>query len=156
MRNVENYLELLYSYTHDVFQLHLSSEIGPFERSGVNFVENSHQIKCVTDRGMISFRRKIWVLLFDISELSGPFGFILYSFEVLISTIELPSISSIGPLTMKIIWFLYFVTGHPVRCTYRSDVPFRIRLTYDLRSEKHNGDVSSSPVVRWSWYFTVR
>ena len=116
VRNVENNLELPYSYTHNVFQFHLSSELGPFEGSEVNFDEISHQIKCVADLGMISFRWQIWVLLFDISELSGPFGFILYSFEVLISTIELPSISSIGPLTMEIIYFLYFATEHPVRC----------------------------------------
>ena len=65
---------------------------------------------------MIRFRCKTQIVLFDISELSGPFGFILHSFEVLISTIELPSISSIGPLTMEIIYFLYFATEHPVRC----------------------------------------
>ena len=56
VRNVESYLELLYSYTHNAIQLHLSFEIGPFEGSEVNFVEISHQIKCVADHGMISFR----------------------------------------------------------------------------------------------------
>ena len=55
VRNVESYLELLYSYTHNAIQLHLSFEIDPFEGSEVNFVEISHQIKCVTDHGMISF-----------------------------------------------------------------------------------------------------
>ena len=31
VRNAENYLELLYYYTHNVFQFHLSFELGPFE-----------------------------------------------------------------------------------------------------------------------------
>ena len=56
VRNVESYLELLYSYTHDVFQLHLSFEIGSFEGVEVNFVENPHQIKGLTDHWMIRFR----------------------------------------------------------------------------------------------------
>ena len=34
VRNAENYLELLYYFTHKVFQFHLSFEIGPFEEQG--------------------------------------------------------------------------------------------------------------------------
>ena len=45
VRNVESYLELLYSYTHNVFQLLLSFEIDPSEASGVDFIEISHQIE---------------------------------------------------------------------------------------------------------------
>ena len=37
-----------------------------------------------------------------ISELKWTLGFIFYSFEVLISTIELQSMSLIGPLVVKI------------------------------------------------------
>ena len=37
-----------------------------------------------------------------ISDLKWTLGFILYSFEVLISTIELQSMSLIGPLVVKI------------------------------------------------------
>ena len=49
VRNVENYLELLYSYTHNAFQLHLSFEIGPFEVSEMDFIKISHQIETVDD-----------------------------------------------------------------------------------------------------------
>ena len=45
VRNVENYLYLLYSYTHNVFQLLLSFEIDPSEASGVDFIEMSHEIE---------------------------------------------------------------------------------------------------------------
>ena len=44
----------------------------------------------------------IWWFSWDISKLKRPIRFIFYSFEVLISTIELQSISSIGPLVMEI------------------------------------------------------
>ena len=76
------------------------------------------------------------MLFLDISELSGPFGFIFYSFEALISTIEPPSISSIGPLTMKIFYFLYLVTGHPVRChiDLMLHSGFNWSMVWDLRN----------------------
>ena len=49
VRNVENYLELLYSYTHNVFQLHMSFEIGPLEDQGADLVEIPHPIKSVDE-----------------------------------------------------------------------------------------------------------
>ena len=45
---------------------------------------------------------KIWRFSWDISWLKRPFGFIFYSFDVLTSTLELQSISSIGTLATKI------------------------------------------------------
>ena len=60
------------------------------------------------DYSMIWFQWEILPLSFDISELSAPFRFILYGFEVLTSTIKLQSISSIGPLVMKICEFYFF------------------------------------------------
>ena len=56
VRNAENYLELLYSYTHNVFQLLLSFELAPFEGVEMDFVENPHQIKGAADHWMIRFR----------------------------------------------------------------------------------------------------
>ena len=49
VRNVESYLELLYSYTHNAIQLHLSFEIGPFEDQGADFVEIPHPIESVDE-----------------------------------------------------------------------------------------------------------
>ena len=49
VRNVENYLELLYSYTHNAFQLHLSFEIDPCEASEMDFIKFQHQIERVDD-----------------------------------------------------------------------------------------------------------
>ena len=49
VRNVENYLELLYSYTHNAIQFHLSFEIDPFEDQGADFVEIPHPIESVDE-----------------------------------------------------------------------------------------------------------
>ena len=89
MRNVENYLELLYSYTQNAFQLHLSFEIGPFEDQGADFIEIRHWIESVDEFCVVRFRAEIWSFVFDISELSEPLELILHSFGVLTSTIEL-------------------------------------------------------------------
>ena len=89
MRNVESYLELLYSYTHNAIQLHLSFEIGPFEDQGADFVEIPHLIESVDEFWVVRFRTEIWSLAVDISELSEPLELILHSFVVVTSTIEL-------------------------------------------------------------------
>ena len=59
VRNAENYLELLYSYTHNVFQLLLSFELDPSEASGVDFIESSHQLESMDDYGEVRFRAEI-------------------------------------------------------------------------------------------------
>ena len=67
----------------------MSSELDPFEGEESDFVEISHQIKGVASRRTSRFKWKIQALSCNIAELSGPFVLILYSFEALISTIEL-------------------------------------------------------------------
>ena len=81
---VSHMLEILCSYGRNTRQLLMSSELGHFEGTGANFVDISH---CTTSIQWSDFNGKILLFSFDISELSGPFALILYSFEVLLSTI---------------------------------------------------------------------
>ena len=85
-----------------VIQLHLSSELGPIEASQPIFLEKTGYPQCL---GLLdvwgSIEKNQWFSR-AISELKWTTGFIFYSFEVLISAIELQSMSLIGPLVVKI------------------------------------------------------
>ena len=76
-----------------VIQLHLSSELGPIEAAQPIFGENPGSPQCL---GVLdvwgSVRKNQWFSR-AISELKWATGFIFYSFEVLISTVELQSMS---------------------------------------------------------------
>ena len=102
MLNVEHGSQLLTGNHRLVIQLHLSSELGPIEASQPIFLENPGYRQCL---GLFdvwgSIEKNQWFSR-AISELKWTTGCIFYSFEVLISTIELQSMSLIGPLVMKI------------------------------------------------------
>ena len=102
MLNVEHGSQLLTDNHRLVIQLHLSSELGPIEASQPIFLENPGYPQCL---GLLdvwgSIEKNQWFSR-AISELKWTTGFIFYSFEVLISTVELQSMSLIGPLVVKI------------------------------------------------------
>ena len=105
-----------------------------------------------------------------------PIGFIFYSFEVLISTTELQSISSIGTLVTEIDeinvwtgWWPSVLTSPPTDSGLYLGWEFDWNLTHNIEYTDQYGvcqmgigcpifgcELSPSPVVRWNWYFAVR
>ena len=74
---------------------------------------------------------------YDISELKHPMELMFYSFEVLMSTIELQSISSNGPIVMDIINDLDFaVPNLCIQTTADRDSIHPIRRNFDGRKHR--------------------